>query len=143
MTVLDEDAPDEEEFVVCALQSVMRTAGEMPANNQDWPFCTVVRVSGDDDPVAGTDDPVIQLDFYGKGSTRDESLVAAKTAAKQGHRRMMQLAKYGDAVTLSDDSDVSADFITTVLKPFRMAFEHDLVVRYTARYLVGLSYVTD
>lgn len=141
--VLDEDAPDEEDFIICAMQSVMRTAGEMPANNQEWPFCTVARVSGDDDPNAGTDDPVVQLDFYGTGQTRDEALVAAKTAAKQGHRRMMKLAKYGDSVTVSDESDVSADFITTVLRPFRMAFDHDLVVRYTARYLVGLSYIAD
>lgn len=137
MTVdlLDEDAPDEEDFVSCWMQPVMRSAVERGLDDV-LPFCEVTRVAGSDEPECGTDDPVIQLDFYGLGAT------AAKAAAKQGHRRMMYLARHLPTVEMSDGSTVGADYVETVLRPFRMTYAHDQIVRYTARYALGLHYVT-
>lgn len=128
------DAPDVEDFIVAWMQPLMRSAVERE-NDDVTPFCLVGRISGADDPDAETDDPVVQLDFFAVGAA------AAKRAANEGHRRMMLLARENEDVTLSDDSVANCDFIRTVLKPFRMAYEHDLIVRYTARYGVGLSYV--
>ncbi len=134
--ILNEDAPDVEDFIACWMQPEIRSAVERK-NDDELPFCVVARISGADDPGAGTDDPVVQLDFYALGAA------AVKQAANRGHRRMLLLAKYGETVTLSDDSEASADFVDTIIRPARMAFEHEQIVRYTARYHVGLSYVTD
>lgn len=133
--LLDQDAPDVEDFACCWMQPVMRSAVER-ASDDTLPFCVPTRVSGADDPDSGTDDPVLQLDFYALGAA------AAKRAANDGHRRMLYLFRFSPTVTMSDGALANIDFGQTLLKPFRMDFEHDLIVRYTARYLVGLSYVT-
>ena len=129
-----EDAPDVEDFITCWMQPLMPTAVERAADDA-LPSCVVTRISGPDEPQSGTDDPVVQLDFYGQGA------VEAKQAANEGHRRMMLLARESRNVTMSDSSVANADFVETLLKPFRMTYAHDLIVRYTARYHVGLSYV--
>ena len=128
------DAPDVEDFTVSWMAPLMRSAVERE-NDDVTPFCVVTRISGADDPDAGTDDPVVQLDFYGVGAA------AAKIAANQGHRRMMLLARESGDITMSDDTVANCDFVETLIKPFRMAYEHEQIVRYTARYRVGLSYV--
>lgn len=130
----DQDAPDVEDFVQCWMQPVMRSAVERETGD-DLPFCLVTRVSGADDPDCGTDDPVVQLDFFGKG------VQAAKQAANDGHRRMTLLARTSDDVTLSDNTIANCDFVETILKPFRMDYADSQIVRYVARYRVGLSYV--
>lgn len=128
------DAPDVEDFTVAWMAPLMRAAVERDSDDVT-PFCLVARISGDDDPQAGVDDPVVQLDFFAVGAA------AAKRAANEGHRRMMLLARESGDVTMSDASTANCDFIETLIKPFRMAYEHDQIVRYTARYRVGLSYV--
>lgn len=131
----DQDAPDDEDLVTCWLQPVMRTAVEHDLGGE-LPFCEVTRIDGADDPDCGTDDPVIQLDFYAEGAK------AAKDASKLGHRRMLYLIHNCPIVTLSDGVAVSVDFGEPLIKAFRMPFEHDRIVRYTARYKLGTSYVT-
>lgn len=129
-----DDAPDAEDFLVCWMQPVMRSAVERDSDDV-LPFCVVTDVSGDDDPNAGTDDPILQVEFFGDGAE------AAKNAKRDGHRRMMLLARELRNVTLSDGSVANPDYVDTVLKPKRMPYAHDRVVRYVARYQLGLSYV--
>lgn len=131
----DQDSPDEEDFVTCWMQPVMRTAVERDLDDQ-LPFCEVTFIDGDDDADAGTADPVIQLDYYDRGAE------AAKAAAKRGHRRMNLLFRTCATVTMSDGTLASPDFGECLIRPFRMPYEHDLIVRYTARYQLGLRYVT-
>lgn len=131
----NQDSPDEEDFTVCWMQAVMRTAVERDLDDV-LPFCEVTGISGPDDADRGTSDPVVQLDFYAQGAE------AAKAAAKQGHRRMNLLFRTAANVTMSDGSIANADFGECLLRPFRMPYQHDQIVRYTARYLLGLSYVT-
>lgn len=131
----DQDSPDEEDFVTCWMQPVMRTAVERDLDDV-LPFCEVTGISGADDPDCGASDPVVQLDFYAHGAT------AAKDAAKQGHRRMNLLFRTSPDVTLSDGTVANVDFGGCLIRPFRMPYQHDLIVRYTARYQLGLSYVT-
>ncbi len=130
----DQDAPDVEDFIQSWMQPVMRSSVERKSDDP-LPFCLVARISGADDPDCGTDDPVVQLDFFGKGPQ------AAAKAARDGHRRMTLLARRSDDVTLSDGSIANADFVETILKPFRMEYADSKIVRYVARYRVGLSYV--
>lgn len=135
LLLYEQDSPDEEDFVACWMQPVMRSAVERDLDDV-LPFCEVTGVSGADDPDAGTSDPVVQLDFYGRGAQE------AKAAAKQGHRRMNKLFRTCATVTMSDGTLASLDFGECLIRPFRMAYEHDQIVRYTARYRLGLSYVT-
>ena len=44
-------------------------------------------------------------------------------------------------VTMSDSSVASPNYVRTQLKPFRMPYENERIVRYVARYAVGLAYV--
>lgn len=133
--LLDREPPDEEDFIACWMTPVIVTAVERPQGDV-FPYCVAARVSGADDPCAETDDPVVQLDFYGRG------VVEARTAARLGHRRMLYLFKNHPTVTMSDGSLADIDFGETLIKPCRMQFTHDVVVRYVARYRLGLSYVT-
>lgn len=131
----DQDSPDEEDFVTCWMQPVMRTAVERDLDDV-LPFCEVTFIDGDDDSESGSSDLVIQLDFYDRGAK------AAKAASKQGHRRMNLLFRTSPDVTLSDGTVANVDFGGCLMRPFRMPYQHDLIVRYTARYQLGLSYVT-
>jgi hypothetical protein len=129
------DAPDVEDFVACWMQPVIRAAVERELGDV-LPYCTVERISGADDENQGTDEPVVQLDFYARGAE------AAFAAARLGHRRMTRLFQDCPNVTLSDGSVAAIDFGETVVKPFRMTYSDDQIVRYTARYHLGTSYVT-
>lgn len=133
--LLDEGAPDIEDFVVCWLQPLIRAAVERDSDD-DPPFCMVARIDGADDADCGTDDPVVQLDVF------DVDATAAAASARDVHRRMMLLARTDDHVTMSDDSVADCDFIDNLIKPFRMPYGNDKVVRYVARYTLGTSYVT-
>lgn len=130
----NEDAPDAEDFAINAMKSVMRSSAEK-FTGSEWPFCIVQRVAGEDNPEQGIDYPVIQMDFYAIG------VQAAKIAANEGHRRMMYLARNLVDINMSDGSVANADYVKTFMKPIRLPYQHDEIVRYTARYELGLSYV--
>ncbi|AVO21616.1 head-tail adaptor [Mycobacterium phage MooMoo] len=131
----DQVAPDTEDFVTCWMQPVMRTAVERDLG-EVLPFCEVTLVDGSDDPDCGDDDSVVQLDFYGRG------VQAARQAADVGHRRMLFLFRNFETVTLSDGSLADIDYGEVVMKPRRMQFADDKIVRYTGRYKLATSYVT-
>lgn len=130
----DQDTPDEEDFAVCALQPVMRTATERQTGDE-YPYCVVQRVAGADEPDCGTDDAVIQCDFYAIGAP------AAKRASQDGHRRWMYIARNIVDITMSDGRVANADYVETFQKPVRLPFGDGQVVRYSGRYRLGLSYV--
>lgn len=132
--LLDEDAPDAEDFVICAMASVMGCSAEK-FTGDEWPFCIVQRVAGADLPDEGIDYPVIQLDFYAPG------IQAAKAAANEGHRRLMYLARNLVDITMSDGSIANADYVKTFQKAVKLPYADDLIRRYSARYELGLSYV--
>jgi len=134
--LLGEDAPDVEDFVVCWLQPLLRAA---TARRQDdpWPFALVQRVSGSDIPELGFDNPVIQLDVLHRTRNAGE----AKQWANKVHQRMTLLAVTYPDVTISDGSTVGIDGLTVLIKPTREPFGDESVVRYVARYKLGLSYV--
>ena len=138
--LLDEDAPDVEDFLCCWLAPLLRTATERRTDD-DLPFCQVARISGADDEHTGVDEPVIQLDIFDRARNGLAAVQNAKLTARDVHRRMMLLARENATVALSTGQLVNADHIGTVIKPFRMAYDNDQVVRYVARYQVGLSYV--
>ena len=138
--LLDENAPDAEDFLCAWLAPLLRTATERKTDDE-MPFCQVARISGEDDQHTGVDTEVLQLDIF---DTARAGLLAAQnaaTTARNVHRRMTLLGRELTTVTLSDGTTANADYVETVIKPFRMAYANDQVVRYVARYQLGLSYV--
>lgn len=131
--LLDEAAPDDEDFVVCWLQPLLRAAVERDTG--ELPYAGVQHVAGDDDENSGTDDPVIQVDVLGDG------VAAAKVAANRVHRRMQLLFRECSDVVMSDGRTANLDFGRTVMKPTRMPYADDQIVRYVARYQLAFSYV--
>ena len=127
-------APDAEDFVVCAMATVMRSAVERESDDV-LPFCVVTRIAGAEDPHQGTDDPVVQLEFFGRGAA------AAKMAAIDGNDRMKRLATDFVDVTMSDGATANANSVTITMAPVRMPYKDDTIVRYVGRYTIGLNYV--
>lgn len=139
-----EDSVDAEDFVCCWLQPLTR-AGVKRELADPWPFVLVQRVSGADDPEAGLDDPVIQLDIMHKLTTPASTAAGqlesvAKTWANKVHRRMTLLTTYPD-VTVSTGGVAGVDYLQVLIRPHRQPFGDELVARYVARYRLGLSYV--
>jgi hypothetical protein len=137
-----EQAPDDEDFIVCWLAPLMRSATERKTGDP-LPFALVQHVTGEDCPDEGTDDGVIQIDFFDKARNGFTAVQNAKHTARQGHRRMLYLARHLPYVEVSDGSEVAADYVSTLMKPTRMDSVDESVARFVARYAVGLSYVTD
>jgi hypothetical protein len=131
----DRSAPDAEDFFACLLAPVIRAAVEHTTSD-GWPFALITRVAGADDPDAETDDPVVQVDILGEG------VLAASDAANTVHRRILWAARACADVTMLDGTVVNPDFITVMMKPVRMSYPDERIVRYVARYAPGLSYVT-
>jgi len=138
--LLGQDAPDVEDFIACAMAPVMRCATERDSDDE-LPFCVVTRIAGPDDPDCGTDDPVVQLEFFDKARDGLSKAQAAGETKNRGHRRMTKLARDFVDVTMSDGSTANATYVITTLKPVRMPYQDDQIVRYVGRYQVGLSYV--
>lgn len=136
MTVplLDEAAPDAEDFVVCWLQPLLRAAVER--DTDELPYAGVQVVVDISDPDCGTEDTVVQVDILDRG------VAAAKTAANRVNRRMELLFRECSDVVMSDSRTANLDFGRTLMKPVRMPYADDQIVRYVARYQLGLSYVT-
>lgn len=139
--VLDQDAPDVEDFLCCWLAPLVRTATERRSDDP-LPFCVVTRISGADDVDSSTDEPVVQIDIFDTARNNLQAVQNAKTTANLVARRMNYLARHLDTnVLLSNGAAANADVVTTVIKPFRMAYTDERIVRYVARYQLGLSYV--
>lgn len=138
--LLGEAPPDVEDFVCAWLAPLLRTAVERKTDDE-LPFCQVARISGLDDEHTGVDEPVVQLDIFDHARGGLLGVQNAATTARDVHRRMMLLSRENTTVTLSTGQQANADHVITILKPFRMAYTNDQVVRYVARYQLGLSYV--
>jgi len=138
--LLDHETPDEEDFVVSWLQSVMRSATERKSDDE-LPFAQVQYIVGSDDECYGTSDGVIQVDFFDTAREGMTAAQAAKETSRIGHRSMMYLARYVPEVVVSNGCTVCADYVNCTMKPVRMPYANERVVRYTARYELGLSYV--
>lgn len=130
----DQEAPDAEEFTVCWLTPLLRASAERDTDDV-LPFALVQQITGTDDPDCGESTDVIQIDILGNGPQ------AASIAKREVHRRMLYLAENLVDIVMSDGSKANADYVETVMKPVRMAFADDTIVRYVARYRLGLSHV--
>lgn len=131
--LLDEEAPDVEDFVICWLAPLLRTA-HIRETADEFPFAAVQRVAGGDDPNECLDEPVVQVDILAEG------VQAVSLIARQVDRRMKLLARRQPDVTMSDGRIANADYFDTLQKPISMSYGNELIQRRVARYQLGLSY---
>ena len=138
--LLSRDAPDSEDFIVCWLADHIRSSVERDTNDV-LPFAVVQMISGDDDTDCGTAEDAIQVDWFDKARNGMEAAQAAKLTAREGHRRIMLLADELPQIELSDGSIAGGDYLTTTLRPTRMPYADEKIVRYVSRYRLGTSFV--
>lgn len=140
MTLLPDEAPDEEDFVACWLQPVM-PAGTEHELSDGFPFAVIQYLTGADSVDGGTADGVVQVDFLDEARDGLSAAQAAKLSAREGHRRMLLMAATNSNVLLSDARWANCDYLDNTMKPTCMDYPNERVVRYTARYAIGLSFV--
>lgn len=141
--LLEEDAPDAEEFVIAWLEALTDTGGRVAVEREagaELPFWIVTRVAGPDDPDCFADWPVVDVDLLVDNTSGDQH-VAAKDEAKRTHRRMLYLAQHVPDVTMADGSLANCDWVKSLQRPVRMPYSDKNVIRYVARYELGLSFV--
>lgn len=137
----DLDAPDSEDFVVSWLAPLMRSATERDTDDE-LPFALVQLVSSEEEPDCGEAEHAIQVDFFDTARNGFRAVQQAKMTAREGHRRMLLMARELPTVVLSDGSTVGADYLFVTMRPQRMPYANESIVRFVARYRLGLSYVT-
>ncbi|MCV7434815.1 hypothetical protein [Mycolicibacterium bacteremicum] len=136
----DREAPDSEDFVVHWLAPLLRSATERETDDV-LPFAVVQQISGDDDVDTGTAEDAIQVDWFDRARDGMEAAQRSKLTAREGHRRMLLLAHDLPAIEVSDGTTVGADYLTTTMKPTRMPYADEKIVRYVSRYRLGTSFV--
>lgn len=140
--ILDRDAPDSEDFVASWLSPLMNAAVERE-NDDDLPFALVQMINGEDDQDTGEVEDAIQIDWFDHARDGMQAVQAAKQTAKTGHRRMLLMADELPEIELSDGTTVGADYLISTMRPTRMPYANERIVRYVSRYRLGTSFVTD
>lgn len=133
MTEILDVGPDDAETV--AVQWLMGNPLYRAANTRrpgdPLPFVLVQKVPGGKESVEeSTADELIQLDIL---SDKENGEDAARNVKDVVHRRMLLLGR-----TL--ETSGSFDWMTVKDSPFRLRYENETVIRYTARYLFGQTY---
>lgn len=131
-------APSVERVVVAWLKPLGRTGTRRKAGDP-VPFRLVHRVAGSDDPVVGIDVASVSVHSFGAGD------VEALAEAERSHRRMNVLSI--NPMTTISNSDilgvgvvVNVDYCIPRMAPTQVDYEDPAVVRYVARYEIGISY---
>lgn len=138
--ILDTAYPDPEDFTVCWLQPVIRAATARDPGD-GFPFALVEFIVGTDCPDEGVFDGVVQVDYLDTERDGLTAVQAASVTSQVGHRRMQLLGQQISDVPMSDGSTANCDYLTTLESPHRMDYPNERVVRYTARYRLGLQFV--
>lgn len=135
--LLDQHAEDVEELLL-AWYAPLGALGMSRKTGDPLPFTLIRAVTGTENPDIGTADPVASVH-----TLCDKSLgwAAAKAAADMRHRRMLELARYLDTITMSDGRLASVDYVTVFQSPIWVDYEDTQIIRKVGRYTVGLSYV--
>lgn len=137
----DRESPDVEDYFCALLAPIMRAATERQAGDP-YPFAIVQMIpAGSENPDLGTTDTVVQVDFLDTDHDGRPAAQNAKLAARRGHRAITYAGQHLSDVLLSNSTWANPDYIATSQPPTRMDYVNETVVRYTARYSVGFSFV--
>lgn len=144
--LLPETAPSVEQVLSVWLSPLGRVGTRRKAGDP-IPFRMIKRVAGPDRPDIASDDPTVSVHTFAS------SPEAAINESERTHRRMLVLARNPlteitipsailGGTGLSGQVVVSVDYCIPRIKPVEVDYEDPGVIRYVARYDVGLSYIT-
>ena len=136
-TLLDECAEDAEELIT-AWMTAVRRSGSARQVGDPLPFTLINCITGTEDADLGIADPVVSVHTLcskalGWGAAKDEAALT--------HRRMLELARYRDTITLNSARAAEVDYITVFQHPIWVTYEDTQILRKVGRYTIGLSYV--
>ena len=132
--LLDQSAPSVE-MVLTTWLSPLGKVGTRRKAGDPVPQRIVKRVAGADDPIVGVDEATVSVHTFAASD------VAAIEESDKTHRRMCYLAVNPDTrITLAAGRVVNVDYCIPRLAPGELDYEDPSVVRYVARYEIGISY---
>lgn len=131
--LLDESSPAAELVVSAWLAPWKR--GTRRLSGDPVPYRLIHTVAGSDDPDTGLTEAVVSIHTFAADP------VSAVQEADNTHRRMMLLAHNPLAdIALSSGQVVCVDYVKTAMLPTRVDYDDPGVIRYVARYDIGLAY---
>lgn len=131
--LLDESAPAAERVVSAWLAPWKR--GTRRLSGDAVPYRLIHTVAGVDNPETGLTEAVVSIHTF--ASTPE----AAILESDKTHRRMLLLANNPLAnITISTGQVVCVDYVKTAMLPTQVDYDDPNVIRYVARYDIGLSY---
>jgi hypothetical protein len=135
--LLDSAAEDAEEVLVAWLQPLRATAVQRETGDP-LPFTIVTQVAGTEDVDLEIADPIVSVHILVDKALGWDN---AKEEKKLTERRMSELARWQDYITMSDGRVANVDYVTVVEPQHKQPYEDTQIIRYVGRYQIGLSYV--
>jgi hypothetical protein len=130
-------AEDTEELLA-AWMAPLRRSGAARQTGDPLPFTLITCITGTEDPDLETADPVVSVHTL---CNRALGWGAAKDEAALTHRRMLELARYRDTITLNGGRLAEVDYVHVFQHPIWVTYEDTQILRKVGRYTIGLSYV--
>lgn len=133
--LLPEAPPDAQRVVLAWLRPLGR-AGTQRLSGDPLPFRLVTRIAGADDHIEGVDVAVVSVHTFAARET-------ATDEANKTHQRMLYLARhpFTDIELLGSGVTANVNYCETVEKPTYQDYGDPNLLRYVARYRLGLDFV--
>lgn len=142
--LLDETADDAEVVTVAWMLPLRPTAtGIRRVAGDTLPFTLIRQIPGGKENVdEGTIDVVVEVNTLCDRNLggEDKGWSAARAAKDDTHRRMLLLARHLPDVPLAGGRNATIDYVKVFEHPHRQPHEDAQIIRYVARYTLGLSY---
>lgn len=135
--LLESDAEDAEELIIAWLQPLRPTAVQRETGDP-LPFTLVVQVAGTEDADLELADPVVSVHTLVDRALGWDN---AKSEARMTRRRMRELARYHDPITMSDGRLANVDYCNVFESERWVEYEDTQILRKVGRYQLGISYV--
>ena len=138
VALFEQCCEDAEELVIAWLTPLRRAARDRKTGDP-LPFTLVTQaIPGTENEEIGIAEAIVSVH-----TLCDKALgrAAAKDESKLTHRRMLELARGLDTITLNGGRPACVEYCTIFQPPIWVAYEDTQIYRKVGRYKLGLSYV--
>lgn len=136
-SLFESAAVDAAELVVAWL-APLGSAGIIRRAGDTLPYRQVETLDPSEDADLEIADTLLSVHTF---CARSDGWPAALDESQLTHRRMLELIRYRDTVTLSDGRAVSIDYGSVEEGQRHTDYDDDQILRYTGRYRIGHCYV--
>lgn len=138
-TLWPECCEDAEELIVAWMQPLRRSSVNRRSGDP-LPFTLITEaIPGQEDEQNGIAEAIVSVHTL---CDKELGRAAAKEEAKKTHRRMLELSRGLDTITLTDGRLACVEYCTIFQRPIWVSFEDTQIIRKVGRYRIGLSYVS-